>query len=1196
MKKIFCILLIYFSISLIFSQTMDFSEKEKIIFDFETPCTFDFLVNFENEAKSQYAPDDIIFAVLAERKAILFEENQDFENAINEFSNSIRIYHNNNDIESVDFVTNEYLYFLDTTKCYTKNKTIFDSAFSIFIEIEDFSMKSENWKNLQEEQIFVLCDNILTECQKYYEENYILYAIIDFLCAENHSSYKNLGLRIKKYISCIKILENQISKNELKIANAYFSFGFFCRTHAITDFAMNYIIDSLEIYKTIYGEYNINTLKTYLMLADIYLEKMQTEESELYIEKVCKIAPFVEEYKDIAEELSFLLYGRFYFIQGDYDKSLKYSEKAKNLLQSRNANDSSLPNVIESIGMCYAEKGDYNRALAYYDEALSLYNKIYGKNTTRSAHIFASKAMILKEMGEVEKSFDLILKSLQYKQILGNLISLDGFYTLMISADIITEYDKGGKFESMLTDEERENLLASCKNSFLDELKALQEATNQNDFELDELETLKDVAICIYQFITIFNSFINPSGDNLTINAYIKLGKAYNCQGKYENAMKSYNSAYNLSVKKFGENHTYLGDIYSEIANVFVSQKNEQKAIEYYRKAYNCWKNSAQYVEIINYLNDILSQNISNNDFIKETIDFTIEITEKARLDMISIKSRILKKSLPVYYYGVNFAFEKGDAKLAFEYSEKMKSRGFLDQMGTEAALNLDGVTQNEREQVRELSTTIEIARKRIERFEKNDKQKSSIVRKTLTKGKKEDTFEDVLAVLFDAENRLLDLDRKIAQRLPKYAELRNPKTVTLTEAQKWCGKNRALVEYVLWSDDFGGKNAKIKNSYCVVVTQNESFVLDLTANVDYTKMINDLRNSIIAQKNEESYEHERNILYSFLIEPILPFIKNKSELVIVPDGSLAFLPFDILRKDKNSEDFGVAFILSPSISVSMMSDKNANGSKNALGFGGAWYDKSLAESEHREILSLKKSSFGANRGQIKIQSETSSSNKILQDFLKGEILRNGPGVYFEKKNILWQDLPGTVFEINLLKNTVFKKDDLFEIMQENASEKNLKTLSLQGKLRDYSVLHFACHGYFDPNIAEMSSIVFSEVSGKIKSTEDGYLTIGEATLLDLNADLVCLSACETGMGEIKAGNGMVGISRSFMIAGAKRVGVSLWSVDDEATAEFMARMYKKQSLGKSYIDAYREVKAEFRKHQKWSKPYYWAAFTLYGY
>jgi CHAT domain-containing protein len=126
--------------------------------------------------------------------------------------------------------------------------------------------------------------------------------------------------------------------------------------------------------------------------------------------------------------------------------------------------------------------------------------------------------------------------------------------------------------------------------------------------------------------------------------------------------------------------------------------------------------------------------------------------------------------------------------------------------------------------------------------------------------------------------------------------------------------------------------------------------------------------------------------------------------------------------------------------------------------------------------------------------------------------------------------------------------------------------------------------------------VVFSEVFGLTKNAEDGYLTVEEAALLNLNADFVNLSACETGLGKIEQGDGVIGLTRAFQVAGANMVGVTLWTVDDKATMKFMVSVYEKvYKKGKSYIEAYAETKREFMRSQQYSSPYYWCPFVLYG-
>lgn len=130
-----------------------------------------------------------------------------------------------------------------------------------------------------------------------------------------------------------------------------------------------------------------------------------------------------------------------------------------------------------------------------------------------------------------------------------------------------------------------------------------------------------------------------------------------------------------------------------------------------------------------------------------------------------------------------------------------------------------------------------------------------------------------------------------------------------------------------------------------------------------------------------------------------------------------------------------------------------------------------------------------------------------------------------------------------------------------------------------------------------LSALVLAEVSGQVESTEDGYLTAAETALLHFDADLVNLSACASGMGKLEPGDGLIGLTRAFHVAGAKRVGVTLWGVHDEAGRQFMVRMYEKVFRdGKSYIEAYTETKREFiKRNDPYHSPVYWSQFVVYG-
>ncbi|MCP3957298.1 MAG: CHAT domain-containing protein [bacterium] len=152
------------------------------------------------------------------------------------------------------------------------------------------------------------------------------------------------------------------------------------------------------------------------------------------------------------------------------------------------------------------------------------------------------------------------------------------------------------------------------------------------------------------------------------------------------------------------------------------------------------------------------------------------------------------------------------------------------------------------------------------------------------------------------------------------------------------------------------------------------------------------------------------------------------------------------------------------------------------------------------------------------------------------------------------------------------------------------------GRLGNYRFLHFATHGELNTEHPEFSHLVLSRVDIRGRRREDGFLYAHEIYDLELPADLVVLSACETALGAEVRGEGLLGLPQSFFYAGAARVVVSLWKVDDQATSELMARFYENLfARGSRPVAALQEAQASIRREKRWQAPYYWAGFMLLG-
>jgi CHAT domain-containing protein len=150
-------------------------------------------------------------------------------------------------------------------------------------------------------------------------------------------------------------------------------------------------------------------------------------------------------------------------------------------------------------------------------------------------------------------------------------------------------------------------------------------------------------------------------------------------------------------------------------------------------------------------------------------------------------------------------------------------------------------------------------------------------------------------------------------------------------------------------------------------------------------------------------------------------------------------------------------------------------------------------------------------------------------------------------------------------------------------------------ELGQYRYVHFSTHGLLNSVHPELSGVVFSLVNERGEA-QDGFLRAHEIFNLKLPAEVVVLSACQTGIGKEIRGEGIVSLTRGFMHAGAPRVVVSLWAVSDRATTQLMVRFYQGMlKEGMRPAAALRAAQLSLMNNKRWTSPYYWASFTLQG-
>jgi CHAT domain-containing protein/tetratricopeptide (TPR) repeat protein len=446
------------------------------------------------------------------------------------------------------------------------------------------------------------------------------------------------------------------------------------------------------------------------------------------------------------------------------------------------------------------------------------------------------------------------------------------------------------------------------------------------------------------------------------------------------------------------------------------------------------------------------------------------------------------------------------------------------------------------------------------------------------------------------------EIENQIRTASPKYAALTAGQPLALSEVQqKVLDSSTALLEYSLGTEQ----------SYLWVVTQANTVLYKLPPRAAIDKLATDLRAQLIPSKLQRrivgidvAADAQRglglatgptpeeaaamiaasNALYKAAVEPAASVIGDK-RLLIVADGALNYVPFEALVTSATAADFASApyliktndIIYAPSASViGAIRQQSTKPSGRAVLIVA---DPVFNSSDDRSRGAASASTGSDTRG---LGLASAVSDVTGQD--AGAATANMQGLPLAR-------LIGTRTEadqISKLAKTSGGQADVW--LDLNASEENIEAR----EINKYRVIHIATHGLLDADRPQFTGVVLSLIGNK---SADGFLRTDEVFNLRLGAPLVMLSACETGLGKEKRGEGVMGLTRAFMYAGAPTVGVSLWSVADKSTAELMTEFYKRllASDSASPSASLRAAQLAMIDGKKYSAPFYWAPFVLVG-
>ncbi len=663
--------------------------------------------------------------------------------------------------------------------------------------------------------------------------------------------------------------------------------------------------------------------------------------------------------------------------------------------------------------------------------------------------------------------------------------------------------------------------------------------------------------------------------------AYVNIGLAYRFLEDYNEALINLNKALDIRVEANGKNSTSVAFVYTSLASVFLATKDYRFAKDYTKKALVNYKQSygAKHPEIATTYNLLGNVQLAQSKY-KEAIT-SYQSAILANLENFSPVDNYEIPPAGGYLNADIYLVSILQKALAFEDLHTQFSLKIKD---LEQAYNLLGLADNIIDKIRQFRTSeadkialgnvasdvyeaairvslemVNVKWKKLPYKEKAfyfaDKSKSAVLLEAIADANAQSFAgipDETLAKEKKIKGEIAYLEQKLAETSNE--EARKPLTANLLEWNQTYDSFKKTLEtkypdyfalkYAINTPTLAELQAKLKKGTTMVsffIGSNSKrlyvfFVTHKGLTVKNLELSDDFNKNMIGYRNSIYYkitDASKEIGHSLYIQLGLDNIpKGTEQLIVIPSGRISTIPLEALITD--SEDANSYLINTYAVSYL----------------------------------------YAASLMQTKSNAKKDASIALFAPVDFGEL-----GLSY---------LPGTkqeVEEISQLFESKKTKTDLF--IDVNAS----KTAVTSAEVAKSNIIHFATHGIVDEVHPERSQICLTTKDGS-----SGSLYTGDIYNLKFDADLVVLSACETGLGKLSKGEGIIGLTRAIIYSGANNMVVSLWSVADASTSQLMIDFYSNMLKGQDYSQALANAKRKMINNGKYSKSYYWAPFVLIGY
>jgi len=648
---------------------------------------------------------------------------------------------------------------------------------------------------------------------------------------------------------------------------------------------------------------------------------------------------------------------------------------------------------------------------------------------------------------------------------------------------------------------------------------------------------------------------------------YQYLAMVYLSKEQYDIALQNLKLALNIYTRTI--NPMEAAQVRGLLGQVSERQGQSKQARLYYKQALATFIRSSDRLNqaAIYYALGQLEVNSRNYDIAEGYLRQSTEVTENIRRtsassDLTAAFSATVYERYEKYIECLMHQYEaqpaQGLVERAFEISEVSRARSLAELLTTTQTNLITGLDPKLAEQEKSLRQTLKV---------KEDYKVALLGRAYKT--------EELVAL--DAELAKLQVEYKqvsetIRERYPSYEQITTPTAWDLRQIQEQviADDQTVLLEYSLCSDQ----------SYVWVVTRDsiKSFNLPARALINEAaqkvyKLLASPPGPDIAKDLTQAVQE----LSRMVLSPVAAEL-SKRRIIIVADGALHYIPFQVLpapSADKEPLVANYEVINTPSASILGELRKEATlrqPTKLLAAFGDPVFASNYTQ---------RKDATGSEPSATMQAMEIAPLQNALRDL----------------------ELNGDAFDPSVIKPLFYAKRELANLRDAATSGETFVASGfdatrkqLLGKdLAQYAILHFATHGLLDPRRPENSGLVLSTVN-RDGQAQNGFVGLQDIYGLRAPVDLVVLSACQTALGKDVRGEGLLGLTRGFMYAGASSVVASLWKVDDEATGELMRQFYTNMLQKRmTPAAALRAAQNSIRQRPDWQSPYYWAGFTLQG-